>query len=359
MVQPIYRYPLDPTGNNPDNAVVNEIHTLSNAQEVRAVSPIYGPFFSESMFVFDSITGRRLDRGRDYQCVELLQEATSRFGKEICCVVLILDRTVSENIRINYQVLGGLFANDSSSIVSLYETVMKDNRPIFWPNVLNKPAEYPPALHRHLLEDLVGFEPIVVALERIRNAIILQDVPAYEALIDWVNSKLNSSLTYEDIDNVADVNKIVTFDKLLYALTRLNFNGISITPSIGGLRRKKTLMFNISCTNWSETLPLYWTIEHETSQGSDFATTSGVINIVGNRGVFSISALSALGQNLGPGKFRIAIRKNGINGPILLTTGVFTIPATNVNNRTIDYMNACCLYSRKTRVSAKGLFITG
>jgi hypothetical protein len=105
-------------------------------------------------------------------------------------MILIISPAVSSSVRINYQVLGGHFQNDASGIISLYETAMTDDRPIAWENIVDKPAAYVPSLHRHLLEDLYGFEAVVASLERVRGAILLSDVPAFEAMIDWVNAEL-------------------------------------------------------------------------------------------------------------------------------------------------------------------------
>lgn len=211
MTSPLIRYELDPTGTNPDNSVVNEAHTLSTTQ-IRSMVPTYGPFFSDSLQVYDVGTGALLVKGTQYQCVELLQEPTLKYGKEICQVVLITDPLVSGSVKVNYQVLGGLYQFDMSGVVSLYDSFLKDNRAVDWMSILNKPTEYPPMMHNHILNDVYGFEYIVVALERIRNAIILSDLPALEAIIDWVKGMI---ITPAEVTAGAPIKKLVTFDVLL------------------------------------------------------------------------------------------------------------------------------------------------
>ena len=109
MPLPIIRYALDPTGTNSDNRVIGEIHTLTT-RTIRAAAPLYGAYFTETLSVYDESTTRLLVRNVDYQCAELLQEATLRYGKEICLVVLIINPDVSNEIRLSYQVLGGDFS---------------------------------------------------------------------------------------------------------------------------------------------------------------------------------------------------------------------------------------------------------
>lgn len=185
----IVRFDYDPTGVNPDNLVSNEIHNLTS-NFVRAFAPVYGPFFADSVVLFDNANDRQLVRGVDYSITELNQDVTLRLGKEISSVVLVLNVNVSSAVRMTYQVLGGLYQNQADAIANMYSALIQDNRPIAWENVLGKPLAFPPTLHLHNLEDVYGFEPVVNAVERIRSAIILSDVPAFEALIDWVNSRI-------------------------------------------------------------------------------------------------------------------------------------------------------------------------
>jgi hypothetical protein len=243
---PLIRYPLDATGLNPDNRVVGEIKTLANTQ-VKAVVPTYGPIYADGLVVVDNLTNIPLVKGIDYSCVQLLQEATLRFGKEIFEVILIKKPDVSSTVRINYQVLGGLFQNNAAGIESLYQAVMNNNTPISWENVLNKPYEYTPTLHNHMLQDVVGFEPLVVALERVRNAITLTDVASFEALIAWVNDmlvlvgtdKANSVHTHP-VSDVVDLQTIVNnlqngkanltdFNNLAALVASLDVNKASVT----------------------------------------------------------------------------------------------------------------------------------
>lgn len=188
MTVTAYRYPLDPTGNNPDNLIVNEVHDIGN-KAIRAIAPTYGAYYTDTMSLVDESTQLPLVRNVDFSCVELLQDASLRFGKEVCVMVLVLNKNIGSRVRLTYQTVGGQFQYNGSSIVNLYEAAIKDARPVNWADVLNAPNEYPPSFHKHMLEDVQGFEPVVAAIERVRNAIVLSDVPAFDALIDWLQVK--------------------------------------------------------------------------------------------------------------------------------------------------------------------------
>lgn len=193
MSVPLTRYAYDPTGINPDNLVIGEIHTLS-ANQARALATKNGAYFTDpgSLRVYDHLSNQILERGTQYQVIELVQDVTMRLGKEVCLMLLIIDRNVSNKVRINYQALGGMYQNTTSALIAMYETISQDNRPIDFANILNKPTGYLPTEHFHLLSDVYGFEPVVQALERVRNAIILSDVPAFEEIVNWAAREIDA-----------------------------------------------------------------------------------------------------------------------------------------------------------------------
>ena len=55
---------LDLTGNNLDNRITDEPHTLSD-RPTRSIATFKGPFFAEGLLIKDG--ARRLNRGHDYQ----------------------------------------------------------------------------------------------------------------------------------------------------------------------------------------------------------------------------------------------------------------------------------------------------
>lgn len=189
MTLPYFRYQYDPTGVNPDNRVEGEVRTMTPRQ-VRAVVPMHGPFFSESLIIYDDITNRLLVKGTDYQVTSFYQELSMKVGRSISQVILITNVDVSERIRVTYQSVGGLYQNYAQAIADMYDSLLNDTRPVDWSNVEGKPFEYNPTLHKHLLQDIVGFEPLVTAIEKISSALVLNNIPAFEAMIEWVESKV-------------------------------------------------------------------------------------------------------------------------------------------------------------------------
>lgn len=202
---------LDITGTNPANKIVDEPHTLAPGLQVRSVAPNLGPFFGESIIVKND-SGVVLTRGTHYQLVELHQEASLKYGKEIFSVILIINTTVSSNVTVTYQALGGHYTYNDNSIVNLYNAVITDNRPVNWANVINKPDQYPPTIHNHLIEDIYGFEAVVDYLERIKRAITLGQTSIVLEIIRELQGTTTISVipgTYTKV-NVDDVGRVLS-----------------------------------------------------------------------------------------------------------------------------------------------------
>lgn len=210
MSPPLLRYTLDPTGVNPDNYVNAEPHSLEPGLKVRAVAPTYGAFFTESVKIYDGSTNRLLNRGIDYICTELLDLPTEMYAREICYLVIIQNEAVSSNVKISYQALGGPYTRSADAIVNIYNNFQGDQRPVSWPDIINKPTAFPPGPHLHDIGDVYGFEYLTFAVERIRNALLLTDVPGYEKVLTYVTLqiKLLEKTVQSQIDQLAALSDI-------------------------------------------------------------------------------------------------------------------------------------------------------
>ena len=150
------RYPLDKTGKSPDNLVLNETRTLKPTK-VRCFATSNGGFFTESMVIRDTKTGKVLTKDQ-YGFDNLFDMATKDCGKEVAGIVVITDKSVSNTISYDYQCIGGLYGYSVEAIIQQIEALKLDNRPVEWGNIFNKPSIYPPAKHLHDIGDVYGFE---------------------------------------------------------------------------------------------------------------------------------------------------------------------------------------------------------
>lgn len=280
MPTPITLLELDTTGTNVNNRVINEPHTLSD-RPTRSIATRFGPFFAESVIVQDGST--TLSRGQDYQIVELHQEATLRYGKEIASVILILNKAVSSSVSVTYQALGGYFAKHDTAIANMYQSVISDNRPVDWTNVFNKPTEFTPTIHRHLLDDVYGFEPVVDYLERIKRAITLGQS---NIVLEIVNSLL-SKFKCEELPRALPSNKLIQYDALLFFLSRRKIlNNIWVDRKECTWIKGTSVNLQVDTSGYPPGTTLYWELYKPdaniglfTSKSGQFTTTGGLDEI--------------------------------------------------------------------------------
>lgn len=192
MTPLVLKYPLDLTGNNPNNLVLGEPHAMKR-RNVRAVATNYGPFFTAGLKVYDAnnpmvplIPGDPASGGQ-YVAAELYEEASRRSGKEVCAVIVITDTSVGDNILLDYQVVGGEFSSSVSAIADLVTALQLDDRPVKWADILGKPNAFAPAHHLHDIGDVYGFEYVVDALERVRSAILMGDVASHDEIYRYID----------------------------------------------------------------------------------------------------------------------------------------------------------------------------
>jgi hypothetical protein len=203
MTLPLLRYPLDITGTNPDNFVANEDHVLINRPS-RALAPTYGAYFSDTLVVVDKATQKTLKRGLDYLCTELIQVATEQTGKEVCYLIIIVNTTISSTVTVSYQAIGGAYTRSADAILSMLDLIHRDDRPVNWPDIVDRPDVFTPAPHLHDIGDAYGFEYIIASLERVRNAILLSDTPAYDRILTWMDNQfdLNKQTNQLQVDTL-------------------------------------------------------------------------------------------------------------------------------------------------------------
>lgn len=272
---------LDLTGKNTDNLIQDEPHDLSG-RPVRSVATRKGPFFENDLVVRDG--GVTLVRGQDYQLVELHQEATLKTGIAVHSVILIINKNVSSTVEVTYQAIGGHYGRNDEAIANLYEALSSDNRPVPWDHILNKPSEFNPTIHRHLLEDVYGFEPVVDYLERIKRAITLGQTTVVMEIVSSLLSKFNCG----ELPKVLPSNKLLQYDAMLYFLSRKKIlNNIWIDLLNCNWTKGSNAVFQVDTSDHPVGTVFYWQFY---KQDNDIVTliTNKEGYIYGNGGIVDV-----------------------------------------------------------------------
>lgn len=312
---------LDLVGNNVSNFIQDEPHTLSNKQ-VRSIAPKLGAFYAYSVIVRDGAT--ILARGVDYQIVELHQEATLRTGKEISSVILVINFSVSSNVTVSYQALGGHYTRSDAAIANLYQSVITDNRSVNWTNIFNKPTEFTPAIHRHLLDDVYGFEPIVDYLERIKKAITLGQT---SIVLEIVNSLL-SRFKRTELLNCLPSNKLIQYDALLYFLSKRKvLSQVSVDVTSEPWIKGNTCFIEVDTRNYPIGKTLYWEFYKQGQQVTLFTVKSG--SFVTNNDIITIPIYVPSDSLITEFPLYVGIKENEIDEIYIATTYLIDIAESN------------------------------
>lgn len=231
----VIRLPLDWTGQSTDNLVVDEPHTLTANRTYRAIAPLQGAFFAESLKVYDNATGTLLTDGTNgtaeqYYACEYYEMPSEYCGKEIDAIIIITDASVSNDVRITYQAIGGAYGTSVDAIISQIENLGLDDRPVAWGDIIGKPAEFAPAKHLHDAGDVYGFEYLVHACDRIRDAIEIGDQASHDAIYRYIDAAIAAMQGYADSIQAQLTAHLIDFNNP-HRVTPLQLNVYTIPQS--------------------------------------------------------------------------------------------------------------------------------
>lgn len=204
MLRPI-KYPVDKTGLNPLNKVLDEIHVTSDTSK-RCFVPHYGPFYVESMHI-ETVDGVILQPKTDYLILQPYQEASVEIGKDIACIVYVHNRAITKDIKITYQVVGGEWSWSVYAIQDLLDSIMIEDRAVEWMDILGKPLKFDPLPHPHDIGDMYGFEYLAIQIENLTRAILYGDEASHDELRDLIRNVNMTVLTANKsiIDHIANL----------------------------------------------------------------------------------------------------------------------------------------------------------
>lgn len=178
------KYPLDRTGQAASNRVENEPRTVEREVN-RALAPYGGPFYPESMHVFDAATGKELKVNTDFVTSYPYPEAEDAVARPVHTLVEIRNKDYDQ-VKLTYQVVGEPFGSPFSVIAKIVTDLQQDNRPVHWDNVFGKPVTFMPAPHTHNASDTYGYEYLILGLEEISRNILQGDVASHEIIYDYI-----------------------------------------------------------------------------------------------------------------------------------------------------------------------------
>lgn len=184
-----WEYEFDPYGDNPNNLIVDEPHTITpaNGKNFSFFIPRKGPFHRRSVVLKDAVSGALLNVGTDYYFGWRYDDIiVSGSVQPVYGAIVFNDPTKTYNVKMTYQNLGGPTMIDDTEIAQLLANTLRDPRRALWTDVVDVPTELPPIPHRQSTADLVGFDLQIEVLYKIADAISEGNVKAMQALMEHV-----------------------------------------------------------------------------------------------------------------------------------------------------------------------------
>lgn len=157
------RYPLDLTGNHPDNRVMAEVHSITPQERIFNV--MAGAFYTESVRI--TYLGEQLKVHEDFRFHRVVEDAIRQSGKDVAMLIEITDKAISGDIEVRYQAVGGEFQNIHESLVEMLENYKHDARGTFYKDIIEKPRFFEPVRHLTSIYDIYGLNPIAGPLNEL------------------------------------------------------------------------------------------------------------------------------------------------------------------------------------------------
>lgn len=181
----------DVTGLDPDNYFEDEVLDIGSGK-YRTIRPKYGAFFKDG-FVLKDINDNIIDLSKIY-FTDLYGEATMESGKSVWNSALLIDPTVSTNVKITYHGYGGLFSRNAELLLEwVNEKLNEAVPPINFLDLLDRPREFIPDYHLHLWKEVYGWKYIKPSMTRIENAIKLDKSVYFNSIIENIQNTVKKA----------------------------------------------------------------------------------------------------------------------------------------------------------------------
>lgn len=246
MVTKAYAFEFDPYGDNPNNKITKERHTITpvgNGQ-TNFFIPNKGPFHRRGFVLRNAATQLPLRPGYDYYFgFRFDQMILSGAMQPIYGAIVMNDPKANLIVEIDYQTIGGEFVLDANQITTLLANKQLDPRTVTWAAVVDIPDELPPVPHRHNVDDLVGMNEVVARLYDLIDAQEAGYNKALQALLEHIADHANphhitlSDLGIDSLGNLVPANKEEAESgtdnvKYMTSLRVMNFTNKNIVPLI-------------------------------------------------------------------------------------------------------------------------------
>ena len=213
ITMPALNYNFDPTGKNLSNLVVNEIQSVYSPgwKDYNFIIPKASPYFLDTMRIRHIATDRILTEGVEWLAGFHFSDASRSCAKPIYAGIMFIDPTISGEIELSYQTLGGDWLISEATNVLLLTQVMTNPRITTWEQIVELPFRFPTIDHEWNLVDMVGMSKVKDSLNTIAQTIEERPNPTGQVLSHTSNKNNPHDVTKEDL-NLGYVNNFPISD---------------------------------------------------------------------------------------------------------------------------------------------------
>lgn len=225
------QFPLDLTGTNPRNLVQNEVREFPTINE-RIFIPAGGVYYSDTLVIYDSVTGRRLAPITDYKCYHINSDACLASGKQACCVIFVSAPAVSK-VKFSYQAVGGEYNNMIPTLKEIvagidYTSLTR----ISWGSqIYGKPESYPAGAHFHPGTEFGDWKRFHVVLTNIYWALINKDTAAWQSVYNYIDANIANAMSNIEVPTL-DLNAYYTRDEINQIIAPMNGRMTGLEDSV-------------------------------------------------------------------------------------------------------------------------------
>lgn len=198
MATPQYAYEFDPYGDNPNNRITGERHTITpaNGKDFNYYIPAFAPFHRRNFVmraVTNGVVGGQLTATKDYYFgFRYDQMILSGAMEPIYGAIVLNDPQFGGDVSIDYNTVGGEYVMSTAQIATILANNLIDPRTIQWSAVADVPDQVPAVPHKHdAMVTLVGLDSVVDSLYAVIDAISGGFNKAFQALQEHLRDQNN------------------------------------------------------------------------------------------------------------------------------------------------------------------------
>ena len=179
-------YALDLTASVPANYITT---THIRGDGPWLFVPTGGAFYTKDLVVTNTLSNQQLEPQTQYRALHVNKDAIMASGKEVCCVIMILDSSINE-VKIQRRVVGGPYENVGSTLDQIITDADLDNlNSTSWGQVIGEPYQYPFDPHQHYVEDIYGLEHVIYLIDEIAKAVSTGDKNVFGMIYQYIDKQ--------------------------------------------------------------------------------------------------------------------------------------------------------------------------